>query len=316
MHSRPTIDFEEFCYYTTQTEEQNGFQTVERQHPEFGFWKESYMNLGHIKVYQHVANLKETVNVLFEDTDAKNHVHHCISVGGEMNAHFVNAGLSAKLSSKKFHQVFVPENEYLLGMGKSFVNVHIEIERTYYAGLLSDSEKWSAEVRRKILENELYYPGEFSLTLPMMRTIQEIFNSPLSGSLKRLLIEAKVHELVALQLNGCIGESLESGAKTKDIFVAIRDFIDTTFLQEHSLKSIAREFAINEFALKKGFKEQFNTTVFDYILHKRMEHAQQLLLHSDKTIQQIGREIGYKYTNHFSAAFKSRFGVTPTALRG
>jgi len=99
------------------------------------------------------------------------------------------------------------------------------------------------------------------------------------------------------------------------MFAEIKNYLDKTYLHEHSLNTIARQFGLNEFSLKKGFKANFNTTVFDYLLTKRMEHAHSLLLNTSQSIQEISSITGYKYSNHFSTAFKKRFGISPVAFR-
>jgi len=316
MQPNPTIHINEFCHYTTQQGESNGFQIIEREHPDFGTWKEKNLDLGHIRIFEHHANLMRGVDVLFDDGSVDQYVHHCISVDGEMAARFLNVNLSANLTPQSFHNLFLPGDEYYLGMGTQFLNVHIEVQREYYTDLLCDSEPGSALVKQKLLNNEVYYPGEFKLSGAMLQTIYAIFNSSLSGSLKKLLIEAKVHELIALQLHASIHAPQGVPAKNqRDLFHEIRRYLDESFLREHSLKSLSRHFGINEFLLKKGFRENFDTTVFDYILSKRMEHSQTLLQSTDQTIQQIAALVGYKYPNHFSAAFKKKFGMNPTDLR-
>ena len=75
-------------------------------------------------------------------------------------------------------------------------------------------------------------------------------------------------------------------------------------------------FGINEFALKNGYKTQFGTTVFDYLIGRRLEHARELLVQPTYSIQQVSAVVGYKHANHFSTAFKNRFGTTPRAFAG
>lgn len=318
MKSSPTIDFEEFDHHTTDTHEVNGFLETTRQHPDFGYWHERSLNLKYIRIYEHRANLLRPVNVHYQKTGLGSAVHHCISLNGSMGARFLNNKLSANLTAQRYHQLYVPENDYLLHFDRAFNNVHIEIDREYYVNLLCTSEQWSCDLRKKLVDNEIFYPGEYAITPDMLNTIHEIFNSPLSGSLKRLLIEAKVHELVALQLSN-LSEKTASGknpSPQRDLFYDIHDYLADNFLQEHSLKEIARNFGINEFTLKKGFRENFNTTVFEFLLSKRLEHAQQLLLNADLTIQEISSVVGYKYPNHFSTAFKKKFGINPSLLKG
>ena len=156
----------------------------------------------------------------------------------------------------------------------------------------------------------------YSLTPAMIRNIYEIFSTPMSGMLKRLVIEAKMLELIALQW----GMSIDQPEKRKNgkngVLNEIKSYLEQTFLQEHSLKAICMRFGINEFMLKNGFKQQFGTTVFDYLIARRLDHARELLLCADYSIQQISTLVGYKYANHFSTAFKNRFGATPRAFAG
>jgi AraC family transcriptional regulator, transcriptional activator of the genes for pyochelin and ferripyochelin receptors len=317
MNPTATIGFDEFNFHTTQKREVNGFNLTERNHPEFGYWRESRFSLDHMTVYQHQTNLVRPVIVKFEKEPTANYVHHCISLDGEIGAHFRDTNISASLMPHRFHQLYVPENEYALSMGQMFTNVHIEIDRAYYINMLCESEAWSAKLRNSLAEQEVFYPGEQVLSQQMIITLQDIFNSPLSGSLKRLLIEAKVQELVALQLNTVFGstERKKQHPANRELFHSIRDYLSINFLQEHSLKEIARNFAINEFLLKKGFRENFNTTVFDFLLNKRLEYAREQLVHHNFTVQEISTLVGYKYANHFSTAFKKRFGISPASVK-
>ena len=316
MKTAPVIPVDEFLSHTVRQEETGCFQVAERLHPDFGFWRERSIDLGHIRVFEHKADFNRKVNVHFTDHSLRDNVHHCMSVDGEMGAHFQHLKLSAHLNPKTFHQVYLPGQEYHLSMQRTFVNVHVEVKRDYYTSLLCDSERWSAEMKQKLLDSQVFYTGEFQLSMPMMRVIHSIFDSPISGSLKKLLIEAKVHELIALQLNSTVNV-LQGKANpiTTELFQSIRQYLDQTFLQDHSLKKIARHFGINEFSLKKGFKENFNTTVFEYLLNKRLEHGLQLLQTGQYCVEEVGSTVGYKYPNHFSTAFKKRFGISPMQVR-
>jgi len=131
-----------------------------------------------------------------------------------------------------------------------------------------------------------------------------------------LLIEAKVQELLALQLHGTLHVPCGTDKpKDLDLFMSIRQYLDQTFLDDHSLKNISKHFGINEFRLKKGFRDAFGTTVFDYLLSRRLEYSLQLLKDTQQSISEISTSVGYNYPNHFSAAFKKKFGYNPAAWR-
>jgi AraC family transcriptional activator of pyochelin receptor len=317
MNSAPTILFDEFSHYTTLAQEHGGFQMVERQHPDFGKWSEKYLDLGHIKITEHKVDLKRKVNVKYEDCALDEFVHHCMCIEGGLNTNFNDHKLLATLSPRSFHSLFLRGDEYKLGMEKQFVNVHISIAIDYYLNLLSDSERWSSEIRDQILNKDVFYAGEHSLSLSMIQPIHAIFNSSISGSLKKILIEAKVLELIALQLESfaMLPNFYKSENKQLSLFRDIQRYLDDTFLQDHSLKKIAMHFGINDFLLKKGFKEIVGSTVFDYLLSKRLAYSLQLLQSTNQSISEIGSIVGYKYPNHFSTSFKKMYGVSPSELR-
>jgi AraC-like DNA-binding protein len=316
MKTAPIIPVDEFLSHTIRQQKTDCLQVTERLHPDFGFWRQRSIDLGHIRVFEHKADFRQQVNVQFTDHLLRDHVHHCMSVDGEMGTHVKHLKLSAHLNPKTFHQVYLPDQEYHLSMQRSLINVHVEVKRDYYTSLLCDSEKWSAEMKQKLLDSQVFYTGEFQLSQSMMCAIYSIFDSPLSGSMKKLLIEAKVHELIALQLNSAMRVVQgKTNPIATELFQSIRQYLDQTFLQDHSLKNIARHFGINEFSLKKGFKENFNTTVFEYLLNKRLEYGLELLQTGQYCVEEVGSKVGYKYPNHFSTAFKKHFGISPAQVR-
>ncbi|MTI30281.1 helix-turn-helix domain-containing protein, partial [Xanthovirga aplysinae] len=82
-----------------------------------------------------------------------------------------------------------------------------------------------------------------------------------------------------------------------------------------TLRELSKLIQLNEYKLKKGFKELFGTTVFGYIHKIRMNIAKNLLLESDKSAKEIAFETGYSSPQHFSKAFKKEFGVAPKSIR-
>jgi len=82
-----------------------------------------------------------------------------------------------------------------------------------------------------------------------------------------------------------------------------------------TLSDLAREAAINEDKLKKGFHYFFDTTVHQYLLQIRMEKAFELVKETDKPFKEIASLIGYRSRNFFHC-FKKYFGQTPGQLRG
>ncbi|MCU0571178.1 MAG: AraC family transcriptional regulator [Oculatellaceae cyanobacterium Prado106] len=81
-----------------------------------------------------------------------------------------------------------------------------------------------------------------------------------------------------------------------------------------SLAQLARQVGLNECTLKRGFRQVFGTTAFDYLHHYRLEYAKQLLMTGEMTVAQVAQSIGFA-RNYFTKAFCQKFGYTPGAYR-
>lgn len=94
-----------------------------------------------------------------------------------------------------------------------------------------------------------------------------------------------------------------------------------SFLQEHylepelSLDLLCRRFGLNEFKLKKGFKQLFGNTVFGYVQEMRMKTARQILAEGKMNVNEVADHLGYSSPNHFSTAFKKMYGIPPAKLK-
>jgi AraC-like DNA-binding protein len=82
------------------------------------------------------------------------------------------------------------------------------------------------------------------------------------------------------------------------------------------LRELSRLVGLNQFKLKKGFKALFGCSVFGHLHARRMEEAKRLLLERNTPIGEVARYCGYQYVQHFSTAFRKKYGVTPGSLRG
>ena len=90
-----------------------------------------------------------------------------------------------------------------------------------------------------------------------------------------------------------------------------RDYLIRHMENPPSLAELSRLAGINEFKLKNGFKEIFNQPVFAWLADYRLETARNELLKNDRTITEIAFELGFSSPQHFSTAFKKKYGVSP-----
>jgi AraC-like DNA-binding protein len=286
--------------------------------PFWGKFEEERVSIPHVEIIRIKTDFKDNFRVLFAD-NLFDVVNICLSLKGTTRVVNQDVNFDVSLHHSKIHGCYVPAPEYEVYVDKITDNVHFAIDLKYFLELLSHSEAWADSLRKKIEGKQTVSPGPINVSSTMQRIVSDILNCPLDGCLKKLIIEGKVLELIALNLGYFVADTktraLNVNKRDHDTFHAIRNHLDRTFMDDHSLKSIGKSFGVNEFKLKSGFREMYGTTIFDYIHDRKMEHARELLLDSGYYVNEVSRKVGYKNPNHFSTAFKKKFGVSPARLR-
>lgn len=154
-----------------------------------------------------------------------------------------------------------------------------------------------------------------ALTPELRIVAHQVLNCPLEGSAKRLFMESKVLEILALQLDTLSSSNPRERAKrTKKELKRLeeaRRILDKEFADPPSLLMLARRVGLNDFKLKRGFREVYHTTVFGYVRMLRMEKARNMLETSDFNVSEVAVATGYTCFGHFSGAFRKRFGIAP-----
>lgn len=160
----------------------------------------------------------------------------------------------------------------------------------------------------------LVYP---ETTTAIQGIAQQIINCPYEGVTKRMYLQGKVLELMALQLAPIL--SAQAGvqpsprlkADTISRIYYARDILSARLENPPSLLELAQIVGVSDRNLRRGFKEVFGTTVFGYLTNIRMEQAEQLLRSGKLSVAEVANLSGYSQQGHFAAAFKRKFGITP-----
>lgn len=158
------------------------------------------------------------------------------------------------------------------------------------------------------------------ITAEMHRLIHDIRHCAREGLLKRFFIEAKIRELLLLQLEQgqaappCLDRPTPLRPAEQQKLESCRLLLEAQYVNPPNLKEITRLVGLNEFKLKQGFRQQFGTSVRAYLIQFRLNKARQLLLEAQHSVGEVAALVGYKNGAHFTAAFKEKFGVLPSAV--
>jgi AraC family transcriptional regulator len=170
------------------------------------------------------------------------------------------------------------------------------------------------------------HPSSFSKILSLCgRTriiLEGLLNHTYTDSLENIYVNAQTQMLLLYSLECMLGDKEVDNFQCKFLAnEADRDKISKAreILLEHigeplTIKELSRKVAINECYLKKGFKEMFGTTIFDFYQSQRMEHARYLLYEKGLSVTEVSIMLGYSSISHFSTAFKKHTGLKPCEL--
>lgn len=78
---------------------------------------------------------------------------------------------------------------------------------------------------------------------------------------------------------------------------------------------IAKEVGVSESKMYKCFSEVFGVSPSKYFMQLKIKHAEQLLISTDKTVEQISEELGFSSAFHLSKSYKELLGIAPSQTR-
>ncbi|MMZ60341.1 Bifunctional transcriptional activator/DNA repair enzyme AdaA [compost metagenome] len=95
----------------------------------------------------------------------------------------------------------------------------------------------------------------------------------------------------------------------------ITQYIDRSYMENLSLAHLAQISHGSPYHLHRIFKKTTGQTPVEYIQMIRIEHAKKLLVTSQLTISEAGKNVGLHNTPYFITLFKKLTGITPAQYR-
>lgn len=192
----------------------------------------------------------------------------------------------------------------------------IILSKDYYLKIISQDYTIHDKFSKNLLQKKpSYLSTEYlPLTPAIQWIISEMKNCKRKDGLKKIFIESKTRELLLHQIEA-LGDDKKLGYQiSNDDLIKlekVKQIIDNDFIKAPKLTDLSRMTSLNEFKLKKGFKEYFGYTVKNYIIKLRMEFAKSLLKDKNITISEVATKCGYKDLSNFSKAFKAFYTFSP-----
>lgn len=135
-----------------------------------------------------------------------------------------------------------------------------------------------------------------------------------------------VEEAVVSILNDVVGAGFALGASSRaarqraerrrqQLAEDARAALALRFASSQSLVQLAQSLRVSPFHLARVFRRYTGTSLHEYRLRLRLRAALQGLARPTADILDLALGLGFSSHSHFTAVFRTRFGVTPSELR-
>jgi AraC family transcriptional regulator, transcriptional activator of the genes for pyochelin and ferripyochelin receptors len=244
---------------------------------------------------------------------------HSLGIGfqlqGSGETTFTGAGFTRKITMPPMTYNLLYQTDKVTGYHRlpmvtayHFFNINFTPER--FMELISSSRLLTEKYQRIIAGEPFYqlWDPYLRISPPVLQSLDALRQIDFNNPLAEMLAEAMVMSIIVH-----VHTSTEDKTTRREAQVLhqVKQYLEENYLESISLKSLCRQFGVNEFSLKKGFKAEFNNTIFGYIQQLRMEKAKVLLL-SGKSIKEVAADVGYEHPQHFSTAFRKWYNIKPS----
>jgi len=168
------------------------------------------------------------------------------------------------------------------------------------------------EVFKKNQDVLLYLDKRLDLS-NVENSLNNLYQYPLK--IRVQLLHLKIEELLYIYLNRLFKlEHFSSQVEIKyqKTLFEIKQNINDNIKFKPNIKSIAKQWGVNETSLQKYFKSLFGLSIYQYYTNTRIERAKEALIDQGEQISYVCYEYGYSDIQHFSKQFKSVYGVSPS----
>ncbi len=139
----------------------------------------------------------------------------------------------------------------------------------------------------------------------------------LTGPVKTLYCQARVLDYLDALIEAVHtqADAVPDPAQNRERAHALHEFLVHTEGRLSTLDELAQKFACSARRLNDEFVAEFGKSIYAFISNYRLDEAHAAIKGSDVPMKKLAERLGYAHFNHFSAAFKKKFGYPPGSLR-
>jgi AraC-like DNA-binding protein len=125
---------------------------------------------------------------------------------------------------------------------------------------------------------------------------------------------ASLQELLLwLHLQRTVGQASPAAGLQEERLRQVRDRIEASLAQPFTVPGLVEPLGLSADYVAKLFRERYGMTIPRYTLLKRIELARHLLVSSDLSVSEVGRQSGIPDPHYFNKQFRKITGQSPRA---
>ena len=202
--------------------------------------------------------------------------------------------------------------------GQTIFGVSVHFSLGAFHELFQDTPPWlDRVVGGPATDGHFYWQSRFNAHTSFI--LRQIVSCPYQNEIRRLYLEAKALELVALKLVE-MGQAGMEGSKAltfreMDRVREAYHILQNNLQNPPGLDELGRMVGMNRNKLNLGFKKIYGATAFNLLQAMRLQAAWSLLATTDLPLADIALAAGYNSQANFTTAFVREFGITPSTVR-
>ena len=168
-----------------------------------------------------------------------------------------------------------------------------------------------------VLIGNMFYEKEpglmpYSISQPTLEQIGSVsFHFEPSGP-RTLENYQKAYKLAVLE---CVDQLAKQYEQSRNPFTRVKEYIDSHYMEDLSLKALAGVFHLNSSYLSRLFKEKCDINYSDYLNMVRIEKSKKILASSLLSVNEVSDVVGFADYRYFTKVFKKYQGVSPQVYR-
>lgn len=180
-----------------------------------------------------------------------------------------------------------------------------------------EGEIFSNLLKELVHPSDHYVEGpRFLMTPAMSDIVDSVFNMKYHGKTKMLFFRSQMTALLAHFFGELAAQQTEQvNVGEREKLLLAKELLIENLDNPPSLTELSQKIGLNNFSLKKNFKELFGVPVFKYLQNERLTKAHELIKSQSATVQEAAWQVGYDSLSSFSNAFEKKFGYRPSQIK-